>query len=169
MEQWKLIGGYNNHYKISTLGRVKSCTSGKWKLIKIQKNPVSNYAVFTLRKNGIPSSKTVHRLVATAFIPNPENKPCVNHINNIRDDNRVENLEWCRHKENMQWCIQQGRFKFNKSGNNGRQSKLNSTLAEEIRYKVRINGTKPREIAKEYNISYSCIYDLMTGRSWRKV
>lgn len=58
------------------------------------------YLQIVLKINGSYKSFRVHRLLALTFIENPQNKPCVNHINAIRDDNRIENLEWCTHKEN---------------------------------------------------------------------
>lgn len=76
----------------------------KWKLKSTRLNKWYNY--ISLYKNNIPWTKKIHRLVAQAFIPNPENKPCINHINWIKDDNRVENLEWCTYSENSIHAIQ---------------------------------------------------------------
>lgn len=63
------------------------------------------YQRVTLSYNGLLERIFVHRLVAELYIPNPENKPFVNHINHIRNDNRVENLEWVTHSENMLHCV----------------------------------------------------------------
>ena len=73
---------------------------GYTKEVKTFKNKYG-YIQVSLCKNGKQKSFKVHRLLATAFIPNPENKSCVDHINGIRDDNRLENLRWVTHRENM--------------------------------------------------------------------
>ena len=73
---------------------------GRTKEIKPHKN-TDGYMQVHLCKNGKTKTFLVHRLLATAFIPNPENKPCIDHLNGIRDDNRLENLRWVTHKENM--------------------------------------------------------------------
>jgi len=100
-ETWKDVVGYENLYKISSLGKVKSIarntTSGE--LIKISSYS-SGYLYATLLKNGIAKHYKIHRLVAEAFISNSENKPYVNHINCVKSDNNVTNLEWCTPREN---------------------------------------------------------------------
>ena len=73
---------------------------GYTKEIQPTKRP-DGYMTVHLRKNGKQKTFKVHRLLALAFIPNPENKPCVDHINGIKDDNRLENLRWVTYSENM--------------------------------------------------------------------
>lgn len=100
VEIWKDIDGYEGLYKVSNLGRVKSFyKSSNGKILKLNKDNYG-YIQTTLYKDNLVKTFKVHRLVAIAFIPNLENKPEVDHINTIRDDNRVENLRWTTSKEN---------------------------------------------------------------------
>ena len=98
-EIWVDIKGYEGLYQVSNKGRVKSLNYNKTgeERVLINQPDKTGYLHVVIKGKII----NVHRLVAEAFIPNPENKPCVDHINTIRGDNRVENLRWATTKENM--------------------------------------------------------------------
>lgn len=97
MEQFLPIPGYEGMYEVSTDGRIKSLMRKQPAILNPTKNAYGYPSFMLTRRRRF----LVHRAVALAFIPNPENKPHINHINAIRHDNRVENLEWCTRSENM--------------------------------------------------------------------
>ena len=112
-EIWKDIPEYEGLYQISNLGNVKSQHSnrmngqkpGKILKVTLMKN---GYMSLELRMGDTNKRHLVHRLIAEVFIPNPDNKPVVNHINGIKNDNRIENLEWCTQSENVRHAIDTG-------------------------------------------------------------
>lgn len=106
-EIWKCIEGYDGKYLISSLGEVKSLKYNKESILKKRKHSHGYYQV-TLSKNKIQKQLFIHRLVANAFIPNPENKPEVNHKNGLKTDNQVTNLEWVTRNQNIQHAYKTG-------------------------------------------------------------
>lgn len=145
-EIWKPIEGFS-YYEISSRGRVRTkervVRNGQGpyikreRLLKLQDNGLG-YKRICVRENDVKKFLYIHRLVAQAFIPNPENKPCVNHIDNNPENNTVENLEWCTKQENTDWMVKQGRNKRNSQW----ISRLHTTQAQKF-YKPVI-GTNMR-------------------------
>lgn len=98
-EVWKNVEEFEN-YQVSNLGRVRNVKSGK--ILKLEHNKVG-YQLVTLSKDGKPKRFRIHRLVAMAFISNPHNKPEVNHLDEIKNNNNVTNLEWCTRSYNANY------------------------------------------------------------------
>lgn len=107
-EEWRDVVGYEGLYQVSNLGRVKSLwkfdSKGRKKGVVILRQSIgktNKYCLVNLHgKNGKGLVQTVHRIVAKAFLPNPLNKPCIDHINTIRTDNRICNIRWVTYSEN---------------------------------------------------------------------
>lgn len=148
-EIWKDIVGFEGYYQISNLGIVKSIIreiplttkcgnnttrTSKEKFIKQKLNISGGYLKVDISKNAKQKQLLIHRLIAEYFIPNPYNKPMVNHINGIKTDNRIVNLEWCTQKENMKHAFKTGLVGkrrcfvglFKKEGNNFLSQILNA-------------------------------------------
>lgn len=118
-EIWKPIKGYEGLYEVSSLARVRSLDrnvkskaslSGYSKVkgrILSQGVASNGYCMVALYRDKEQKCRTVHSLIADAFIPNPSNFPCINHINGIRTDNRIENLEWVTYSENNYHAVRE--------------------------------------------------------------
>jgi hypothetical protein len=124
----------------------------------------SGYYFVHLWVNNEHKNYILHRLIAEAFIPNPNNYPLINHINGIKTDNRIENLEWCTHSHNMKHS-----YKMHPDISKGERnscSKLKEWQVLEIyekAWKSNLNGVK---IGALYGISWKHVNDIKHGRSW---
>ena len=127
-EFWKPIKNYESLYEVSNLGRVKAltkyikCRAGKLRRIEekiLHPNTDTNgYLSIQLCKDGIHKRFRIHRLVAESFIPNPQNLPCIDHINTNQKDNNVKNLKWVSYSENNKNPLTSRKMSLAKSGTN---------------------------------------------------
>ena len=177
MEIWKDIEGYEGLYQVSSHGRIKSidrivnCNNkyysklnGRILILRFWSDTSSLYLKVSISKNAIVKLCTVHRLVAKAFIPNPENKREVNHKDGVKENNHVDNLEWCTASENVAHARNMGLMK--KMEGNIYGAKLNGFQVRVIR---KINDLSPEELANIFQISSCTIYDIKRNRTWRRI
>lgn len=171
---WKPISGFEALYEVSDSGQVRSLTriitdkaghsyQHQGKVIK--PNKIKNgYLVVYLRKEGRTYPKYVHRLVAEAFVPNPNNFPIVNHLNGNKQNCNAPNLEWATYSRNNQHAYDTG---LKLCGEH--QFKARLTESEVI--EIRKNGkyTTYENIAKKYNVSKATIRDVLVFKTWRGV
>lgn len=121
MAEWRNVKGYEGLYLVSNEGDVYSLPKGKAKTgryLKFGKRGRENkYNFVILSKDGIEKKHSVHRIVAEAFLDNPNNLPEVNHIDEDRFNNRADNLEWCDRQYNMEYSKNKAVLQFDKEGN----------------------------------------------------
>lgn len=168
MEKFYDIVGLNG-YQISKNGNLKRLAfKGTGTFTKrdylLKPNKAKNgYLSFNLKKNGTYKHFTQHRLLAINFIKNPNNYKCVNHINGIRHDNRLENLEWCSHSQNSKHG-----YDFN-----GRKNSLRKLTEEQVfEIKKRMQNYKRGmgvQLAKEFNVSIYIISLIRNNKTYTKV
>ena len=111
-EIWKDIDGYEGLYQVSNLGNVRSLNykrQGYTRKLRLRFDGVG-YHIVSLCGNGKPKNAEVHRLVAKAFVSNPDNLPCVNHKDETRTNNKVDNLEWCTQQYNCTYGSAKAKF-----------------------------------------------------------
>lgn len=187
MEQWKDIKGFEEYYQVSNLGRVRSKDrvlihninkkpyTVKGRILKAHyyDKPYNRYYKVALSVDGVTYSKSVHRLVAEAFLDNPHNKPIVNHIDGNTLNNEVSNLEYVTAKENTQHAIATGLLTY-KSGSQSHRAILNEDIVREIKIKLNNGDTQAsivRWLETTYGIKVSrgLIGLISTGARWSQV
>ena len=139
-EIWRTIKGYESQYQVSDQGRVKSLKFGKERILKPLRNTFGYLFVF-LCKNGEKKEYKVHRLVAKTFIPNPDNLPQVNHKDEDKDNNSVQNLEWCDSKYNNNYGTRNEKLsksvlQYTKSGVFVREWKSATDVQRNLNYNI---------------------------------
>lgn len=182
MEQWRDIEGYEGLYQVSNEGRVKSLQreitykDGRKKTLpeKILHNFLSDLGYYhvMLSKNGIPKRHKVHRLVAKAFIPNPNNLPEVNHKDECKTSNVVENLEWCTQGYNIRYgtMIERGRqTQFNRSdmSKEVEQYTIDGVLVEKYKSASEVKRKHPQ--FNTGSVSRCCRGGQMLNGKWQAI
>lgn len=175
-EIWKDIEGYEGYYQVSSLGRVKSLTrkdslnrTRKGKVLKPFDDNNKGYLLVDLVKFGKSKTVKVHRLVANAFIPNPLNKPQVNHDDGDKKNNNAKNLEWATREENIQHSFNTGLV--DRKGEKNSQSKLTEKDIRYIRenYQARHEVFGAKGLAEKFGVEKSRIYKIVKMENWKSV
>lgn len=159
----------NGRYSVSSAGRVRS--NGKshgygprsGRMLAIGYTG-SGYSKVTMSIDGKVTHPMVHRLVAMAFIPNPDGLPQVNHRNGVKTDNRVENLEWVTRSDNMLHALSTG-LRRNQDGPNNHMAKLNVDRVRQI-LALRGSGMPQHKIAAMFGVRQSAISSIFNGKAW---
>ncbi len=154
------VYGYEGKYAVSSMGKVWTYKSNKW--LKQGFAGQGRYRTVALGHSN--ETRYVHRLVAQAFLENPENKLTVNHKNGNVDDNRLDNLEWATQQEQVDHAIATGLN--NVTGINNAMSKLDESSVMEIRKKYYSGNFSHQSLAEEYDVTRACILDVVRGRTW---
>lgn len=163
VEVWRDVIGYEGLYQVSDMGRVKSIGYDKEKILKPGRD-TGGYFHVNLFKDGIKKLYKVHRLVCLNFLDNPENKEQVNHINGIKTDNRLINLEWNTRSENRQHAYNTGLQTSSKGINHGR-----SKLTEKQVLEIRSSNLTQKELGKIYGVGQSQIGRIKNKKLWSHI
>lgn len=168
-EEWRKAVGFSEKYWVSNMGRIFTASAH---------NKPNNPAIMKPARSGagrrddylktIMDGKTirVHRVVAATWIPNPEDKPIVNHINGNKLDNRAENLEWCTSSENQLHAYRTG-LEVPLRGNDNPKSKLTEDQVRKFKWEWKHDRKMTRkQYAQAFGVSEAALKDIVRGRSW---
>lgn len=159
------IKGYEGLYSITRRGKVFGHKRNKF--LKLRKD-TCGYVYVTLYKNGIPKNFSVHRLVALAFISNPQNKKFVNHKIPIKSKNDINNLEWVTRSENEKHAYKVG-AKKGRLGEENNFTKLTKKQILKIRKEHKNKGCTHQMLADKFNTTRSNITQIINHKTWKHV
>ena len=155
----------NLDYEINSEGLVRRISTKRIK--KSFKRPDGYIGIqLYITKNKVKNYQ-LHRLIADAFIPNPDNKLYVNHIDSNRENNSLENLEWVTFEENVKHGYESG-YASNKGSKNG-FSILTEKQVLEMRSKRKNDKLTYQELATHYNVSYGCVAGIIQRKTWKHI
>jgi hypothetical protein len=168
-ERWLPVFGYENYYEVSNLGQVRSTADRHntfmGRLLKLTVGR-KGYLTVNFCVNDKRSTRRVARMVANAFIPNPDNKPEVNHKDGVKSNNCVSNLEWTTSSENSQHAYDTG-LQAKPLGELNTQAKLTTNQVIEIRKRYKSENISMQKLGSEYGINLSTTYNIITGKLWK--
>lgn len=162
MEIWKTITGLEM-YQISNTGLIKSAYTDNLISTFVRK---SGYVYAGLFKDNKPAQRLLHRLVAFEFVPNPDAKPCVNHLDGNKENNNDWNLAWATYSENNKHAYDIGLMDIH--GEKHMHAKLTDKKVLKIRQVCR-DRDDIRKFAVKYGVSPSTVYDALTKRTWTHI
>lgn len=175
MEEWRKIPGFDERYEVSSFGHIRRAKSIYWRFLHGKYTPhilpEKTLSLGTISQKGYIEVRfanrlhRLHRLIALAFVPNPNDLPQINHKNANKLDNRPENLEWCTNQQNRDHMVRLGLHAFG--------SRSGTAILKEKDIPVIRNLIKQKfsqaNIANRYNVSSSCIQGIADGHNWRHI
>jgi hypothetical protein len=169
IEVWKPVVNYEGIYSVSNLGRVRREISFKRASVRLLKPVSCPQGYLSVKLNWQAKGKTfrIHRLVAIAYVPNPLNKPEVNHIDGVKTNNRDSNLEWATPKENMQHA-HYVLHAINRRGKENGRAKLTEETVKEVRQLAQ-SRENFAEIGRKFGVTKEAIGYAVRRVTWRNV
>lgn len=178
MEIWKDIPGFEGLYQASNTGKIKSLSRRVWNhqcfmvrkeyIIKDHLLPDGYIQIGLTKPNEKQTRYYIHRLIALAWIPNPNNKPFVNHLDGNKSNNSIENLEWCTKSENVKHAYRTGLMSNKGARHPG--AKLSEEDVNRIRVRYSLGESTYRIFnSGDYPVSYTNIKDIIAKRTWSHI